>query len=36
LAVVGPKAAVLYLDMKTLFERLYDKLKPMAAYSMVG
>lgn len=34
--VGAPKSAVLYLDMKLLFERLYEKLKPMAAYGIVG
>ena len=34
--VAEPKIGVLYVDLKTLFERLYEKLKPMAAYSLVG
>jgi hypothetical protein len=34
--VVSPSMAVLYVDLKTLFERLYEKLKPMAAYAMVN
>ena len=34
--VAAPKAGVFYLDMKTLFERLYEKLKPMAAFALVG
>jgi hypothetical protein len=34
--VSAPNAGVLYLDMKTLFERSYDKMKPMAAFSMLG
>ena len=34
--VVSPSMMVLYVDFKTLFERLYEKLKPMAAYAMVG
>jgi hypothetical protein len=33
--VVSPAMAVLYVDLKTLFERLYEKLKPMAAYALV-
>ena len=34
--VAAPKAGLLYLDVKTLFERLYDKLKPMAAFAVLG
>jgi len=34
--VVSPSMAVLYVDLKTLFERLYEKLKPMAAYALVN
>ncbi len=34
--VVSPAMAVLYVDLKTLFERLYEKLKPMAAYALLG
>jgi hypothetical protein len=33
--VASPTMAVLYVDLKTLFERLYEKLKPMAAYALV-
>jgi hypothetical protein len=34
--VVPPMAMVLYIDAKTLFERLYDKIKPIVAFSLVG
>jgi hypothetical protein len=34
--VVAPKGGVLYVDLKSLFERLYEKLKPMAAFGIVG
>jgi hypothetical protein len=34
--VVPPAAMVFYLDTKTLFERLYDKVKPMVAFSLLG
>lgn len=34
--VVPPTAMLLYVDTKTLFERLYDKVKPMIAFSLVG
>ena len=34
--VTAPKAGMLYLDVKTLFERLYEKLKPMAAFAVLG
>ena len=34
--VVQPSSALIYLDAKTLFERLYDKVKPMIAFSLVG
>jgi hypothetical protein len=34
--VSAPDMGLLYVDMKTLFERLYEKLKPMAAYALMG
>lgn len=34
--VVQPTAMVVYVDLKTLFERLYEKVKPMIAFSLVG
>lgn len=34
--IAAPDVSVLYVDMKTLFERLYEKLKPMAAFGLMG
>jgi hypothetical protein len=34
--VVPPTTSVIYVDAKTLFERVYDKVKPMIAFSLVG
>ena len=34
--VPPPTAMLMYLDAKTLFERVYEKVKPMAAFSLVG
>ena len=34
--VVPPTALLFYVDAKVLFERLYDKVKPMIAFSLVG
>jgi len=34
--VAAPTSAMLFVDLKTLFERLYEKLKPMAAYAIIG
>ena len=33
--VVMPTGALLYVDLKTLFERLYEKFKPMAAFALL-
>jgi hypothetical protein len=33
---VQPAGMLLYVDFKTLFERVYDKVKPMAAFALVG
>jgi hypothetical protein len=35
-ATLAPTAGTLYLDTKKLFERLYEKLKPMAAMQLAG
>jgi hypothetical protein len=34
--VVPPTGMLFYVDMKNLFERIYDKVKPMIAFSLVG
>jgi hypothetical protein len=34
--VSTPSSAMLYLDLKTLFERLYEKLKPFGVFAIMG